>query len=70
MVSIRADGYEVPLVLRVNGDGLVEVPIHLLHIRYGFIQSSIYVEEEIMSKSGALLESILMSKTRHEYGHF
>jgi len=66
MASIRVDGHEVLLLLHLNEDGVAEVTSHLLHVRYGFLRASIYVEEEIMSDAGALLQSVLISKSSRE----
>jgi len=62
MASIRADGHEVPLVLPLGEGGFAIVSSHLFHVRFRFVQSSIYVEEEVISDSGQLKESIHMPK--------
>ena len=46
MASIRVDGYDIPLVFPVGDGGRARVPSHLLHVRFRFVESSIYVEEE------------------------
>ena len=46
MASIRVDGYNVPLVFPVGDGGSARVPSHFLHVRFRFVESSIYVEEE------------------------
>jgi len=47
MALTRANGHEVPLVLHLNDARLAQVPSHILYIHYGFIESSIYVEDGI-----------------------
>jgi len=69
MASIRADGHEVPLVLPLGEGGFTIVSSHLLHVRFGFVLSSIYVEEEVLSDSGRLKESIHMPKLVANDGH-
>jgi len=68
MASIRADGHKIPLVLLLGVDGYVVVSLHL-HVRFGFVQSSVYVEEEVMSDSGRLQEYVHMLKLELEFGH-
>ena len=46
MASIRVDGYDIPLVFPVGDSGRARVPSHLLHVRFRFVESSIYVKEE------------------------
>ncbi len=69
MASIRADGHEIPLLLPLGEEGYALVSSHLLHVRFGFVQSSIYVEEEVMSNSGHLKEYIYILKLELEDGH-
>ena len=63
MASIRVDGYDIPLVFPVGDGGLARVPSHLLHVRFRFVESSIYVEEEQRSKSGDVVQSIPVEKS-------
>ena len=58
MAYIRVDGREVPLVFPVIGSERARVASHLLHVRFKFIETSIYVEEEKILDSGEVLESI------------
>ena len=62
MASIRVDGYDIPLVFPVADGGRARVPSHLLHVRFRFVESSIYVEEEQRSKSGDVVQSIPVGK--------
>ena len=62
MASFRVDGYDIPLVFPVGDGGHARVPSHLLHIRFRFVESSIYVEEEQRSESGDVVQSIPVGK--------
>ena len=63
MASIRVDGYDIPLVFPISDGGCARVPCHLLHIRFRFVESSIYVEEEKRSDSGEVVQSIPVVKS-------
>ena len=63
MASIRVDGYEIPLVFSVGDGGRARVPSHLLHVRFRFVESSIYVEEEQRSESDDVVQSIPIGKS-------
>jgi len=54
MACIRDDGHEVPLVFPVDKEGLAKVESHMLHVRFKFVESTIYVEEERKSELGEL----------------
>ena len=58
MASIRANGHEVPIVFPLDEEGFATVSTHLLHVRFKFIESSLYVEEEKHSESGEIQQSI------------
>ena len=62
MASIRVDGYDILLVFPVGDGGRTRVPSHLLHVRFRFLESSIYVEEEQRSESGDVVQSIPVGK--------
>ena len=62
MASIRVDGYDIPLVFLVGDSGHARVPSHLLHVRFRFVESSIYVEEEHRSKARDVVKSIPVGK--------
>ena len=55
MALIRADGYDIPLVFPIGDGGRARVPCHLLHVRFRFVESSIYIEEEKRSDSGEVV---------------
>jgi hypothetical protein len=46
MACIRVDGHDIPLVFPIDEGGRARVLRHLLHVRFGLVESSIYVEEE------------------------
>jgi len=69
MASIRADSHEIPLVHPLREGEFVVVSSHLLYVRFGFNQSNIYVEEEVMSKIGILKESIHILNLEVDSGH-
>jgi len=52
MACIRVDGHDVPLVFPVDDGGQARIMSHLLHVRFRFVESSIYVKEERKSDSG------------------
>ena len=62
MASIRVDGYDIPLEFPVGDGGHARVPSHLLHVRFRFVESSIYVEEEHRSEAGDVVKSIPVGK--------
>ena len=63
MASIRVDIYDIPLVFPVGDGGRARVPCHLPHVRFRFVESSIYVEEEKRSDSGEVVQSIPVVKS-------
>jgi hypothetical protein len=69
MAYIRASGHNVPLVLQIAEDGHARVNAHVLHPRFGLHHSSIYIEEEVMSKSGEIDRSILQFRYLDNDGH-
>ena len=62
MASIRVDGYDIPIEFPVGDGGHARVPSHLLHVRFRFVESSIYVEEEHRSEAGDVVKSISVGK--------
>ena len=63
MASIRVDGYDIPLIFPIGDGGCARVPSHLLHVRFRFVESSIYVEKEKRSESGDVVQSIPVGKS-------
>ena len=66
MASIRVDGYDIPLVFLVGDGGRARIPLHLLHVRFRFLESSIYVEEEQRSESDDVVQSIPVGKAAED----
>jgi len=58
MAGIRVDGNVVPLIFPLDDARRSKVPSHMLHVRFRFVESSIYIEEEKMSEAGELQQSI------------
>jgi hypothetical protein len=56
-------------VLQIAEDGHAQVYAHLLYARFGFHLSSIYIKEEVMSKSGEVDRSILQLRFCDNEGH-
>lgn len=69
MAAIRADGNEVPLVFLLDIDGRAIVYSHLLHVRFKFVESSIFVEEERWSSEGHLEKLVPVQKLLSNEGH-
>ncbi len=49
MACVRVHGQDVPLVFPVDEGERAKVMSHLLHVRFRFVESSIYIEEEKLS---------------------
>jgi hypothetical protein len=70
MANILAAGHDVPLKVPIGEEGFVRVPAHLLHIRFGFCESSIMLEEEVLANYGVIKEAILQSKCSDKEGFY
>ena len=68
MAFVRGEGCEFPIVFDVQQSGVARISSHLLHVRFKFIESSIYMEEEIRSNSGVLQQTVPIEKTVDEGG--
>ena len=68
MASIRVDGHEVPIVFPLDEQGCATVSSHLLHVRFNFVESSIYVEEEKHLESGEIQQSIPIARSTSSDG--
>ena len=68
MATIRANGTGIPLSLPLDVDGKVIVHESLLSAKFGFLIGRMYVEQEVVSESGEVIETILQLKTRQEDG--
>jgi len=53
-------------VFPVEEGGCATMLSHLPHIRFRFVESSMYVEEERKSALGELLQSVPIAKTMEE----
>jgi hypothetical protein len=69
MAYIRTSSHNVPLVLQIAEDGHARVYAHVLHARFGFYLTSIYIEEEVMLESSEVERSILQLRFRDNDGH-
>ena len=58
MACIRVDGYDIPLVFSAENGTRTRVLCHLLHIRFRFLEASIYVEEEKMLDLGEVQQFV------------
>jgi len=70
MACIRVDGHEVPVVFPIERGGHAKVESHMLHVRFRFVESSIYLEEKKKSKSGELQQLIPVVKSCEGGGHY
>jgi len=69
MACIPVNGHEVPLLFPVEDGGQARVLSHLLHVRFRFVESSIYVEEERMSELGKVKQFVSVVKSAEDEGH-
>jgi hypothetical protein len=68
MAYIRASGYNVPLMMQIAEGGHSRVYANLLHARFGFHPTSIYIEEEVLSESCKVDRTILQLSLRDDEG--
>jgi hypothetical protein len=59
MAYIRASGHSLPLMMQIAEGGHARVYANLLHARFGFHPTLIYIEEEVLSESGKVDRTIL-----------
>jgi hypothetical protein len=59
MAYIRASGHSVPLTMQIVEGGHTRVYANVLHARFGFHPTSIYIEEEVLSESSKVDRTIL-----------
>ncbi len=69
MAWLLVDGHSIPLVFPILDSGLARVACHLLHVRFRFVETSIYIEEEKWSESGEVLQSVLVVKLVEDGTH-
>jgi hypothetical protein len=68
MAYIRATGHSVLLMMQIAKGGHARVYVNVLHARFGFHPTSIYIEEEVLSKSGKVDRTILQLNFRDDEG--
>jgi hypothetical protein len=68
MVYIRASGHSVPLMMHIAEGGHARVYANVLHARFGFHLTSIYIEEEVLSESGKVDKTILQVSFQDDEG--
>ena len=68
MAYIRATGHSVPLMMQIAEGGYAQVYANVLHTCFGFHPTSIYIEKEVLSKSGKVDRTILQLSFRDDEG--
>jgi len=69
IACIQVDGNDVPLFFPVEDKGCTRVLSHLLYVRFRFVESSIYVEEERMLEPSKVQQSIPIVRSVEDEGH-
>jgi hypothetical protein len=59
MAYIRASGHSVPIMMQIAEGSHARMYANVLHARFGFHPTSIYIEEEVLSESGKVDRTIL-----------
>ena len=68
MVYIRASGHSVLLMMRIVEGGYARVYANVLYAHLGFHLTSIYIEEEVLYKSGKVNRTILQLSFHDDEG--
>jgi hypothetical protein len=68
MAYIRATGHSVPLMMQIAKGGHARVYANVLHARFGFHPTSIYIEEEVLSESSKVDRTIFQFSFRDDEG--
>jgi hypothetical protein len=68
MAYIRASSHNVSLMMQIVEGGHAQVYANVLHARFGFHPTLIYIEEEVLSKSGKVDRTILQLSFHHDEG--
>jgi hypothetical protein len=68
MAYIKATGHSVPLMMKIAKGGHARVYASVLHARFGFHPTLIYIEEEVLSESGKVDRTILQLSLRDDEG--
>jgi hypothetical protein len=69
MAYIKASSHSVPLMMQIAEGGHARVYVNVLHARFGFHPTSIYIEEEVLSESGKVDRTILQLSLHDDEGH-
>jgi hypothetical protein len=68
MAYIKASSQSVFLKMQIAKGGHARVYANVLHARFGFHPTSIYIEEEVLSKSGKVDRTILQISFHDDEG--
>jgi hypothetical protein len=68
MAYIKATGHNVPLMMQIAKGGHARVYANVLHARFGFHPTSIYIKEEVLSESGKVDKTIFQFSFRDDEG--
>ena len=69
IATIKATGSFVPFTLSLDDDQNVKVSKNLLSLRFNLQIGSMYVEQEMYSMNGDILETILIPKNIYQDGY-
>jgi hypothetical protein len=58
-VYIKISGHSVPLMMQIAEGGHARVYANVLHARFGFYSTLIYIKEEVFFESGKVDRTIL-----------
>jgi hypothetical protein len=59
MAYFRASNHSVPLMMQIAKGGHVRVYANILHARFGFHITLIYIDQEVLFESGKVDRTIL-----------
>jgi hypothetical protein len=68
MAYIRATGHSVSLMMQITEGGYARVYASVLHARFRFHPTLIYIEEEVLSESGKVDRTILQLSLHDDEG--
>ena len=68
MAYIKATSHGVPLMMQIAEGGHARVYANVLHARFRFHPTSIYVEKEVLSESGKVDRTIFQPSFRDDEG--
>jgi hypothetical protein len=70
MAYIRASGHNIPLMMQIAEGGHARVYANVLHARFGFHLTLIYIKEEVLSESSKVDSTILQLSFCDDEGQF